>query len=209
MLQRSKDRHHSGHFHHQRRAARVEATAEPGDVLLDVAQAAGMPLEGTCEGADGLLDLPRDPAARMVRPGCRPRSRTRRTCSTSPPAPAAPAGCRARSCSATSSTGIEVRIPDREPRHAAALERGALALCRARRSIAAHDGRPCRQRRSKDSMRLAIALAFAAASRWRRSRSPLPPPPRRSSPPRNRERTAARLVRGEVRGAAPVQPARG
>ena len=28
---------------------RVEATAAPGDVLLDVAQAAGMPLEGTCE----------------------------------------------------------------------------------------------------------------------------------------------------------------
>ena len=29
--------------------ARVEATAAPGDVLLDVAQGAGMPLEGTCE----------------------------------------------------------------------------------------------------------------------------------------------------------------
>src|SRR5512139_3478451 len=29
---------------------RIEATASPGDVLLDVAQAAGMPLEGTCEG---------------------------------------------------------------------------------------------------------------------------------------------------------------
>ena len=29
--------------------ARVEAEAAPGDVLLDVAQAAGMPLEGTCE----------------------------------------------------------------------------------------------------------------------------------------------------------------
>ncbi len=29
---------------------RVEATAAPGDILLDVAQAAGMPLEGTCEG---------------------------------------------------------------------------------------------------------------------------------------------------------------
>ena len=29
---------------------RVEASAEPGDILLDVAQAAGMPLEGTCEG---------------------------------------------------------------------------------------------------------------------------------------------------------------
>ena len=28
---------------------RVEATAAPGDVLLDVAQRAGMPLEGTCE----------------------------------------------------------------------------------------------------------------------------------------------------------------
>ena len=28
----------------------VEATAEPGDRLLEVAQAAGMPLEGTCEG---------------------------------------------------------------------------------------------------------------------------------------------------------------
>ena len=29
---------------------RIEAEAAPGDVLLDVAQAAGMPLEGTCEG---------------------------------------------------------------------------------------------------------------------------------------------------------------
>ena len=29
---------------------RVEAEAQPGDVLLRVAQAAGMPLEGTCEG---------------------------------------------------------------------------------------------------------------------------------------------------------------
>ena len=29
---------------------RVEATGEPGDSLLRVAQAAGMPLEGTCEG---------------------------------------------------------------------------------------------------------------------------------------------------------------
>ena len=29
---------------------RVEAEAEPGDSLLRVAQAAGMPLEGTCEG---------------------------------------------------------------------------------------------------------------------------------------------------------------
>ena len=28
---------------------RVEATAAPGEVLLDIAQAAGMPLEGTCE----------------------------------------------------------------------------------------------------------------------------------------------------------------
>lgn len=28
----------------------VEAEANVGDVLLDVAQAAGMPLEGTCEG---------------------------------------------------------------------------------------------------------------------------------------------------------------
>lgn len=28
----------------------VEAEASAGDVLLDVAQAAGMPLEGTCEG---------------------------------------------------------------------------------------------------------------------------------------------------------------
>ena len=26
------------------------AEAEPGDILLDIAQAAGMPLEGTCEG---------------------------------------------------------------------------------------------------------------------------------------------------------------
>lgn len=29
---------------------RIEAEAEDGAVLLDVAQAAGMPLEGTCEG---------------------------------------------------------------------------------------------------------------------------------------------------------------
>jgi ferredoxin len=29
---------------------RTEAMAAPGDVLLAVAQAAGMPLEGTCEG---------------------------------------------------------------------------------------------------------------------------------------------------------------
>ena len=29
---------------------RVDAEAEPGDTLLRVAQAAGMPLEGTCEG---------------------------------------------------------------------------------------------------------------------------------------------------------------
>ncbi|GMM93194.1 2Fe-2S iron-sulfur cluster-binding protein [Qipengyuania sp. MTN3-11] len=28
----------------------VEAEAREGDILLDVAQAAGMPLEGTCEG---------------------------------------------------------------------------------------------------------------------------------------------------------------
>lgn len=28
----------------------VEAKAAPGDILLDIAQAAGMPLEGTCEG---------------------------------------------------------------------------------------------------------------------------------------------------------------
>ena len=29
---------------------RIAATGEPGEALLDVAQAAGMPLEGTCEG---------------------------------------------------------------------------------------------------------------------------------------------------------------
>ena len=29
---------------------RVEAEARPGDTLLEVGQAAGMPLEGTCEG---------------------------------------------------------------------------------------------------------------------------------------------------------------
>ncbi len=29
---------------------RVERSAQPGDSLLSVAQAAGMPLEGTCEG---------------------------------------------------------------------------------------------------------------------------------------------------------------
>ena len=32
------------------RGERVERAAEPGAVLLDLAQAAGMPLEGTCEG---------------------------------------------------------------------------------------------------------------------------------------------------------------
>ena len=32
---------------------RVEAQGEPGDSLLRVAQAAGMPLEGTCEGQMG------------------------------------------------------------------------------------------------------------------------------------------------------------
>ena len=30
--------------------SQVEAEAQPGDVLLRVGQAAGMPLEGTCEG---------------------------------------------------------------------------------------------------------------------------------------------------------------
>jgi len=33
-----------------RAGERVTAQAQPGDRLLDVAQAAGMPLEGTCEG---------------------------------------------------------------------------------------------------------------------------------------------------------------
>ncbi|RIV87593.1 2Fe-2S iron-sulfur cluster-binding protein [Aurantiacibacter zhengii] len=33
-----------------RKGERVEATASPGDRLLEVGQAAGMPLEGTCEG---------------------------------------------------------------------------------------------------------------------------------------------------------------
>ncbi len=32
------------------RGDRIDATAEPGENLLRVAQAAGMPLEGTCEG---------------------------------------------------------------------------------------------------------------------------------------------------------------
>jgi ferredoxin len=32
------------------RGGAVEAEAAPGDILLDIAQAAGMPLEGTCEG---------------------------------------------------------------------------------------------------------------------------------------------------------------
>ena len=35
---------------HKADGQRVEAEAQPGDVLLRVAQAAGMPLEGTCEG---------------------------------------------------------------------------------------------------------------------------------------------------------------
>ncbi len=35
---------------HKADGARVEAEANAGDVLLRVAQAAGMPLEGTCEG---------------------------------------------------------------------------------------------------------------------------------------------------------------
>ena len=34
------------------RGERVSANAEPGDNLLRVAQAAGLPLEGTCEGED-------------------------------------------------------------------------------------------------------------------------------------------------------------
>jgi ferredoxin len=33
-----------------RQGERVEVSAEPGARLLEVAQAAGMPLEGTCEG---------------------------------------------------------------------------------------------------------------------------------------------------------------
>ncbi len=33
-----------------RHGERVEVSAEPGARLLEVAQAAGMPLEGTCEG---------------------------------------------------------------------------------------------------------------------------------------------------------------
>ncbi|MDF1834697.1 MAG: 2Fe-2S iron-sulfur cluster-binding protein [Alteraurantiacibacter sp. bin_em_oilr2.035] len=33
-----------------RDSEKVEVTASPGDRLLEVAQAAGMPLEGTCEG---------------------------------------------------------------------------------------------------------------------------------------------------------------
>ena len=35
---------------HKADGSRVEAAAQPGDVLLRVGQAAGMPLEGTCEG---------------------------------------------------------------------------------------------------------------------------------------------------------------
>ena len=35
---------------HKADGQRVEAEAQAGDVLLRVAQAAGMPLEGTCEG---------------------------------------------------------------------------------------------------------------------------------------------------------------
>lgn len=35
---------------HKADGGRVEAKAAPGDVLLEVAQGAGMPLEGTCEG---------------------------------------------------------------------------------------------------------------------------------------------------------------
>jgi len=35
---------------HKAYGQRVEAEAQAGDVLLRVAQAAGMPLEGTCEG---------------------------------------------------------------------------------------------------------------------------------------------------------------
>jgi ferredoxin-2, mitochondrial len=31
--------------------SQTEATAKPGDVLLDIAHAHGQPLEGTCEGA--------------------------------------------------------------------------------------------------------------------------------------------------------------
>ena len=35
---------------HKADGERVEAEAQPGDILLRVGQAAGMPLEGTCEG---------------------------------------------------------------------------------------------------------------------------------------------------------------
>ena len=37
-------------FIHADSKGRTEAEAEPGDILLDVAQAHLMPLEGTCEG---------------------------------------------------------------------------------------------------------------------------------------------------------------
>jgi len=37
-------------FIHADGEARTEAEAQPGDVLLDIAQAHLMPLEGTCEG---------------------------------------------------------------------------------------------------------------------------------------------------------------
>lgn len=38
------------HFVHADGAGRTDAIADDGACLLDVAQAAGMPLEGTCEG---------------------------------------------------------------------------------------------------------------------------------------------------------------
>ncbi len=38
------------HFQNADGSARRSADAEPGDCLLDVAQAADQPLEGTCEG---------------------------------------------------------------------------------------------------------------------------------------------------------------
>ncbi len=61
---------------------RVVADAAPGQRLLELGQAVGMPLEGTCEGQTA----------------CPPRWRMRRTCSIWPPGSPAPAGYRARSC---------------------------------------------------------------------------------------------------------------
>lgn len=78
------------------RGRSIEAAAEPGDNLLRVGQAAGLPLEGTCEGQMACSTCHVIVAAEWF-DRLPPLRRRRRTCSISPPACAAPRACRARS----------------------------------------------------------------------------------------------------------------